>query len=137
MKTYKVYELINHYGTVEYVGMTSNLKNRFQRHTKTRPHPTNPSAGYGKFFGRQDLIIHLVSEFSTRQEAELFEGQLKLSHGMEWTERTRGAKNRIFIADEHKIGIINDFNNSLSLRKLEKKYGYDRKKIAELINGQV
>ena len=82
MKKYYVYELINSLGTVEYVGCTYRPKYRFNQHTKRKP-----SLGHGKFYGRQDLTMHIVKEFHIRKEAFLFEGELKLSHGMEWTEK--------------------------------------------------
>ena len=94
MKTHKVYELINLYGTVEYVGETTNPKMRMYQHTKVSP---GADTGAGKFYKRSDLIMHIVSEFEDRLEALAFEGQLKKDHGFEWTERIRninqGAKN--------------------------------------------
>ncbi len=133
MKTYKVYELINLYGTVEYVGVTSvGLDNRFQRHTRTRPSSTN--SGYGKFYGRQDLTIIEVAEFNTKKEAELYEGKLKLAYRMEWTERTRGSKKRIFITDKHKIEMAEHIKNGWSTRRLSREYGYHRTKIDEFRN---
>ena len=87
MKKHCVYELINSLGTVEYVGCTHQPKVRFIDHTKKKP-----DNNHGKFYGRQDLTMHIVKQFSIRKEAHLYEGELKLSHGMEWTEKTTGVK---------------------------------------------
>jgi len=81
-RLFYVYELINLMGTVEYVGCSYQPEFRFKQHTKARP-----SAGQGKFYGRQDLTLHLVECYETRKEALLAEGRVKESHGMEWTER--------------------------------------------------
>jgi hypothetical protein len=87
MKTYKVYELINSIGKVEWIGETSReLKQRFHEHVNKKP----TSSGIGKFYGRTDLIINQVNSFDNRKDALEFEGKLKLQHGLEWTERTRG-----------------------------------------------
>ena len=78
MKTYKVYELINSIGTVEYVGETTLSHTRLRQHTR---------CVNGKFYGRQDLVMNIVAEFNNRAEARQLEGRLKLEHGLEWTER--------------------------------------------------
>ena len=84
---YYVYELINSLGTIEYVGCTYRPKNRFNEHTKNKPSP-----GSGKFYGREDLIMYIVKDFDNVKDARLYEGELKLSYGMEWTENTKGRK---------------------------------------------
>lgn len=63
MKLYYVYELVNLMGTVEYVGKTANPKYRFYQHTKKL------GIGQGKFFGRQDITMHIVSKHPTNKEA--------------------------------------------------------------------
>ena len=78
-RTYYTYELINFLGTIEYVGQSYRPQYRFRQHTLTRA---------GKFFGRQDLYLHIVAEYDTVKEALLAEGLLKAEHGFEWTERT-------------------------------------------------
>ena len=78
MKTYKVYELINSMGTVEYVGETTLSHTRLRQHTR---------CVNGKFYGRQDLIMNIVAEFDNRVDARTLEGQLKLQYRLEWTER--------------------------------------------------
>jgi predicted GIY-YIG superfamily endonuclease len=88
MKHY-VYVLMNEYGTVEYVGYSKNLKQRFDNHTKSKPEYRN---GNGKFYGRTDLIMEVIKEFPTKKEAEEYEGELKLQLGFEWTEKTRNSK---------------------------------------------
>jgi predicted GIY-YIG superfamily endonuclease len=78
-RSYYTYELINFLGTIEYVGQSYRPEYRFRQHTLTKS---------GKFFGRQDLYLHVVAEYPTRKEALLAEGQLKAEHHLEWTERT-------------------------------------------------
>jgi predicted GIY-YIG superfamily endonuclease len=89
MKTYKVYELINSIGTVEYVGVTMNPEIRWRQHVIS-----TPKAGNGMFHGRFDLSINIVKELNSRKEAMLEEGILKQSYGMEWTELTGAIRGR-------------------------------------------
>jgi predicted GIY-YIG superfamily endonuclease len=87
MKTYYVYELINLYGTVEYVGETIRPNIRMKEHINSKP-----EFGNGKFYGRQDLVMNIVSVFDDRKKALELEEKLKKDYGMEITERTRGIK---------------------------------------------
>ena len=87
MKEYFVYELINLYGTVEYVGETTMPKLRFRNHTKHKP-----SAGNGKFYGRQDLVMNIVASFTDRKKALKLEGELKLHYNLKWDENDRSVK---------------------------------------------
>jgi predicted GIY-YIG superfamily endonuclease len=87
MKQYYVYELINHYGTIEYVGETTRPKERMNQHTKRKP-----DGNHGKFYGRQDLVMNIVAVFDNRKGARELEGRLKLDYGMEHTERTSVSK---------------------------------------------
>ena len=92
---YKVYELINTMGTIEYVGQTKrSLKDRFYEHIKNAPNGN----GNGKFHGRQDLTIVEVESFETRGEALAFESSLKQEHGLEQTEliQRRNASKGVF-----------------------------------------
>ena len=70
-RVYYTYELINFLGTIEYVGQSYRPEYRFRQHTLTKS---------GKFFGRQDLYLNVVSEYTTRKDALLAEGQLKAEH---------------------------------------------------------
>ena len=88
MKKYYVYELVNNSGEVEYVGQTYRPKRRFWDHTKSKA----TISGTGKFYGRQDLMMYIVNEFDNVKDARLYEGQLKLSYGMEWIERETGIR---------------------------------------------
>jgi predicted GIY-YIG superfamily endonuclease len=92
MKKYYVYELINLYGTVEYVGETLTPKGRMYSHTRKKPTDGN---GNGKFYGRQDLVMNIVDTFDTRKDARRLETELKLSYGLEPTERQRSKNNAI------------------------------------------
>lgn len=90
MKTYYVYELINTMGTVEYVGETKQPKRRMYDHTQIKP--IYKSGAFGTFYGRQDLIMNIVTSFADRKEARELEGKLKLMHGLEWTEKSSSIK---------------------------------------------
>ena len=75
-----VYELVNLMGTVEYVGESLNPKKRLRQHTKTKP---RAGVGSGKFFGRQDLILHIVAGFDNRKDAWEHQCNLQTQYGME------------------------------------------------------
>jgi hypothetical protein len=108
MKTYKVYEIRNTEGIVEYVGETSNsLKSRLYDHTVPKP-----GYGNGKFYQRQDVSIHEVARFNNLKEARELEGQLKLKYGMEWTEKSRSVKGMT------KLGSLCGAVNGKKCRKL-------------------
>jgi predicted GIY-YIG superfamily endonuclease len=89
MKKYYVYELINLYGTIEYVGETSLPKIRLYDHTRRKPNGTSTR---GLFYGRQDLIMNIVQEFDDRRDARKFETELKIINGLPPTERNNGRK---------------------------------------------
>lgn len=81
MKKYYVYELYDELGSLWWVGMTLNPKQRLRQHTCIN----------GKFYG-WDMEMEIVKEFTDKKEAEAFEGQRKQYWGMEWTEQTRYGK---------------------------------------------
>ena len=92
MKKWYVYELINLYGTVEYVGETSRVKGRMYEHFKLNPKKNSRN---GKFYQRQDVIVNLVEEFDNRTDARKLETELKLLYGLPTTERDTSSKNGI------------------------------------------
>ena len=73
-----VYELMNYYGTIEYVGESAKPEFRFHRHTKLKP-----GVGQGKFYRRTDLILNIVAEFETRKESFAFQVELQKEYGLE------------------------------------------------------
>lgn len=85
-----VYELINLYGSVEYVGETTKPKYRLYQHTKTKP--IEGCKGFGRFYGRQDIIMNIVQEFDNRRDALKLETELKIIHGLPTTEKDRPSK---------------------------------------------
>jgi predicted GIY-YIG superfamily endonuclease len=85
-RTWFLYELINHYGTVEWVGVTYRPQYRLKQHTKVRPNPLK-KCGYGLFFGRTDLIMSIVQAYEVRKEALDAEILLKEEYGLEVGER--------------------------------------------------
>ena len=90
---HSVYELINTLGSIEYVGVTNNPPYRFWQHTKRYP----------QFLGRTDVVMHIVKKFDNRSEALMYEGELKLEYGMEWTEKTGAIKGGKNIPQEARI----------------------------------
>jgi hypothetical protein len=79
MKKWYVYELINFYGTVEWVGQSMNPLRRFKNHIKDKPKEGN---GMGKFYGRADLVLYIVKEFDTRKESYWYQCNLQKEHGL-------------------------------------------------------
>jgi hypothetical protein len=140
MKTYKVYELINSMGTVEWVGETSQeLRLRFKQHTQYKN---------GGFKGRSDLFINFVSEFNNRKDARELEGKLKLEYGLEWTEKIRaikgGRKNGAENGKKSRKLTINEANSirneyklgEYTYRKLAIKYNVGIRCIQNIINNK-
>ena len=79
METYKVYEIINSMGTVEYVGQSIDPIRRFYQHTRVKP-----SVGSGSFYKRSDIILNIVAEFNNRKDALVLENKLQ----KEWNIKT-------------------------------------------------
>jgi ribosomal protein L37AE/L43A/predicted GIY-YIG superfamily endonuclease len=77
-----LYELIDQYGTVCWVGVTYRPEYRFNQHTRVRPNP-NKKTGYGTFYGRTDLQMNIVNIYTVRKEALADEILLKLEYGLE------------------------------------------------------
>ena len=81
---YYVYELRDTHNVIVYIGYTNNCKRRFGEHIKGKP---NNNCGMGYFYGRDDLHLTIVKEFTDIKEAKLFEGSHKLANGFKWTEK--------------------------------------------------
>jgi len=88
MRTTKVYELQDENCNVIDVGYSYRPKTRMYQHTRTKP-----GSGTGKFYGRTDLTMVIVSEHPTRKEAAQAEIALKIQHGLEPIERMNGVRN--------------------------------------------
>jgi predicted GIY-YIG superfamily endonuclease len=89
MKKHHVYELINLYGSVEYVGETIRPTKRMYQHIKVEPR--EDATGMGLFYGRQDLVMNIVKTFDTRKEALNLERKLKEDYGFPYIgEKERG-----------------------------------------------
>lgn len=76
-----VYTITNTQNEIEYIGCTSNPKQRWYNHTYWFQGP-----GIGKFYGRTDVTMNVVKEFDNRREGWDYEAELKLQHGFELTE---------------------------------------------------
>jgi predicted GIY-YIG superfamily endonuclease len=79
---FKIYKLVNRDGIIEYIGRTTSPEYRLYQHTHKG----------GKFVGRTDLELKVITEFNSIKEANLYEGQLKIKLGFEWTEIKRSQK---------------------------------------------
>lgn len=77
---YYVYELVNLLGTVEWVGQTVRPKIRFSDHTRVKPKQSLHRSG--KFYGRQDISMHIVATYATEEEARDAEEILQLFWGL-------------------------------------------------------
>ncbi len=87
---YYVYELVNLLGTVEHVGQTVRPRIRFWEHTSTKP---KKRSGKGKFYGRLDISMHIVSTFETKSEALQAEYDLQIQWGLPTDRETnQGSK---------------------------------------------
>ena len=84
-----LYELRNADNTVEYVGVSVNLKQRLYSHTKRKP---NGTARQGLFYGREDLTQHVIKTFLNRSEAMRAETVHKIELGFEPTESNNGKR---------------------------------------------
>ena len=83
MKKHYVYELYNTNGKIEYVGASINPKSRFSYHKSIN----------GAFTKRTDINYRIIKEFDNGYQAYLFEGELKIKNGFEWTEKIRNSNN--------------------------------------------
>lgn len=91
MKKWYVYELINHMGTVEYVGETENPKNRIRLHRCKN----------GNFHKRADIIMHIVKEFTDKKEAFWYQVELQKEYGL---KPDNEKLSRVF-SDEHRMNL--------------------------------
>lgn len=75
-KIYVVYALINAKNEIEYIGQTSNPKNRLKRHVNNKPN-TNNTYAYGHFYKRTDIKMKILASFNNRKEAKRLEENCK------------------------------------------------------------
>jgi predicted GIY-YIG superfamily endonuclease len=93
MKKYYVYEIVNSIGTVEYIGETNNCKLRWNNHKCIN----------GKFNGRNDIILKVVSIFYNRKDALELQYKLQKQYGFE-TDLDKCKKNSLSGGFKKKIG---------------------------------
>ena len=72
MKKHYVYEIVNHIGTVEYIGETINPKIRLQRHKGNKNN---------KFYKRKDIVLNVVKEFDNKSDAYEYQCKLQNQYG--------------------------------------------------------
>ena len=87
MKKWYVYELVNLMGTVEYVGESTRPIQRFANHIK---HSPKSNKSIGKFYKRQDIILNIVSEFNSKEEAYDYQCQLQKEYGLKTDREING-----------------------------------------------
>jgi hypothetical protein len=89
-------------GTVEYVGESTNPKERYRMHTRSKPSETQRS---GKFYGRQDIIMNIVTEFNSKKEAFDYQCQLQKEYGLisDSEKLSNAHRNRELISDITKL----------------------------------
>jgi predicted GIY-YIG superfamily endonuclease len=90
-----VYEIINILGTIEYVGETYDIEQRFQNHISKS----------GKFYGRNDIIINQVAEFDNRKDAFNYQCELQKQYGFE-TDFEKNLRGGPAGRDAHKKSIL-------------------------------
>ena len=138
MKTYYLYELINLYGTVEDVGYSSQPKNRMYQHTKVKPGPHR--SGSGRHYGRTDLTMIIVSEWSDRKDAARAETELKCYHGLMPTEVMRGLdvarSQRKLTMDQAREIRAKYIPRKYTQEKLAKEYGVSQPVIQLILNNK-
>lgn len=77
-----VYEIMNFYGTIEYVGITHRFNTRKWKHF------SKPTKHHGKFYGRMDCFMYSVAQFQNKEEALKYELELHNVYGL----KTHGKK---------------------------------------------
>jgi len=137
-KTFYVYEIINDNSQVEYVGYTTKITghgNRFYQHTKVKP----GHSGHGAFYGRTDITFNIAYETESKRDALDMEGLLKLSYGLEWTERLspRALNNRQRkLNNAQALEIRSKYiPKKYTMMKLAAEYDVSFKTIHNIING--
>ena len=79
-----VYEIYDNYGSVVWVGETIRPNVRLYEHTKKTS---------GKFYG-QNVMMHIVAEFATKQEAFDYQCDLQEEYGLESDRQKSGFNSR-------------------------------------------
>lgn len=144
---YYVYELINLMGGVDYVGHSDNPKKRLWQHTKAKP---NGRSGNGKFYGRQDISLHIVSVHETKAEARREEVRLQKFWGFEtevekMARSQRGQKREKITGENHgRAKLTNEqvreikffLRQGISTRKIAKMLGVNRRTITFIKTGK-
>ncbi len=140
IKTYYVYELRNLEHQVEYVGYTTKITgrgNRLYQHTRVQPGHN----GSGKFYGRTDITLDVVYETLCKKEARELEGKVKLSHGLEWSERTDqrniNNRNRKLTQDQAETIRSKYVSRKYTMQKLAEEYGVSYKTVHNIIKNEI
>lgn len=134
---YYVYELVNLLGTVEYVGQTVRPKVRFNFHTRVKAKPGN---WHGRFYGRQDISMHIVATYATKAEALQAEFDLQVFWGLPTDRSTRavkGSKNGNSKLTEEQVREIRTLlSQNLSCVKIARKFNVGKTTIGFIKQGK-
>jgi predicted GIY-YIG superfamily endonuclease len=86
MKKYLLYEVINLYGTVEYVGITTDSNGRWRQHTMSPRFHKSGKITKGQFHKRQDVFMNIVDSYDSKMSARNAEDLLKDFYGFDKSE---------------------------------------------------
>ena len=122
----KVYKIVNTEGVVEHVGITERtLEHRFKEHKYENPAGI---LGRGKFYGRNDVRIELISEWNTRTEAKKTE--------MYWQVQYN-CKDQQFSSRKLNDQQVNEIRNSAETNNiLAQRYGVHSNTISTIRNNK-
>ncbi len=124
-----VYEIVNDFGKVEYVGQTNNPKRRMREHVKNKP----LKSGYGKFYGRVDITMRIVKEVETIKEARDLEEKLQLKYGLE-TDRSKKLKAAALGTRSYWNSMSNEERSIVNSKSAKLKWSkFDSEKRSEII----
>ena len=128
---YYVYELVNLMGGVEWAGCTIDPKRRFWQHTKTTR---------GRFYKRQDLSMHVVAIFESKEEAIQAEHNLQVFWGLitDLSKKSMsGSKNGHAKLTEDQVRQIKSLlAQKISCAEIGRRFEMPRMCIGKIKNGQ-
>ena len=133
-----VYELRDTNGNVIDVGITKDPDRRMFEHISRKP---TKYASIGKYYGRKDLTMHLVTDLIPVSKAMSIEDNLKKEYGIERTEKiaqvkggkTAGKLKRV-LSDNDVREIRRLCSNGMYQRACAKKYNVSQRTINKIVN---
>lgn len=130
---YYVYELINLMGGVDYVGHSDNPNGRFIQHTQRKPQ----GRSIGKFYGRQDLLVNIVSAHPTRTEAKREEMRLQKFWGFKTEDEKNRSNQKNLKLTEDKVKEIKVLlQQEIPQREIAKRFGISKRSVLFIKQGK-